>query len=108
MSQDTPGIGVQVKIQDTASQVIYTDAVLVNGSPLGFVLNFGQWAPEQPNLVRVYSRVGMSPNHMKLLANLLAQNVEGYEKQFGPITIAAQPSEPPHHHVGFQPTGPTT
>ncbi|TME14233.1 MAG: DUF3467 domain-containing protein [Chloroflexi bacterium] len=101
--QDTPGLGVQVKVQESASQVVYTDAVLVNGSPLGFILNFGQWAPEQPNLVRVYSRVGMSPNHLKMLAALLQQNVEGYEKQFGPIPVAPLPNEPPHSHVGFEP-----
>lgn len=106
MAQDPPvpvGQGIQVKVQDSASQVIYTDAVLVNGSPLGFVLNFGQWAPEQPGLVRVYSRVGMSPNHLKLLARLLMQNVEGYEKEFGPISVAPQAAEPPHRHVGFEP-----
>ena len=97
------GQNIQVKVQDSASQVIYTDAVLVNGSPLGFVLNFGQWAPEQPGLVRVYSRVGMSPNHLKLLAKLLMQNVEGYEREFGPISVSAQPSETPHRHVGFEP-----
>src|SRR5438270_151295 len=75
--------GVQVKVQESASQVIYSDVVLINGSPMGFVLNFGQWAPEEPGLVRVYSRVGMSPNHRKLLAPLLAENVAGYEAQFG-------------------------
>ena len=106
MAQDSAvpvGPNMQVKVQDSASQVIYTDAVLVNGSPLGFVLNFGQWAPEQPGLVRVYSRVGMSPNHLKLLARLLMQNVEGYEKEFGPISVTPQPTEPPHRHVGFEP-----
>jgi hypothetical protein len=53
--------GVQVEVQESASQVIYSDVVLINGSPMGFVLNFGQWAPEEPGLVRVYSRIGMSP-----------------------------------------------
>ena len=28
---------VKVKVQDSASQVVYTDAVLINGNPLGFV-----------------------------------------------------------------------
>ena len=97
------GQSIQVKVEDSASQVIYTDAVLVNGSPLGFVLNFGQWAPEQAGLMRVYSRVGMSPNHLKLLARLLMQNVEGYEREFGTISVAPQPTEPPHRHVGFEP-----
>ena len=104
MSEMPPNI--QVKVQESASQVVYTDAVLVNGSPMGFVLNFGQWAPEQPGLVRVYARVGMSPNHLKLLAKLLQSNVEGYEKQFGEIPVTPQPQEPPHHHLGFEPTKP--
>ena len=44
-------IPLKVKVQESASQVVYTDAVLINGNPLGFVLNFGQWAPEDPGLV---------------------------------------------------------
>ena len=60
---------IQVKVHESASQVIYSDMAFVSGSPLGFILNFGQWAPEQPGLVRVYSRIGMSPNHLKLLGS---------------------------------------
>jgi hypothetical protein len=102
MSQVT---GVQVKVQESASQVIYSDVVLINGSPMGFVLNFGQWAPEEPGLVRVYSRVGMSPNHLKLLAHLLAENVAGYESQFGEIVVGDH-REAPHKHIGFEPVEP--
>ena len=91
---------LKVKVEDSASQVIYTDAILINGNPLGFVLNFGQWAPEEPGLVRVYARVGMSPNHLKLLAQLLAQNVAAYEGRFGEMTIAEDRAA--HgHHIGF-------
>jgi hypothetical protein len=36
---------IRVKVQESASQVVYTDAVLINGNPLGFDLNIGQWAP---------------------------------------------------------------
>jgi hypothetical protein len=91
---------IRVKVQESASQVIYTDAVLINGNPLGFVLNFGQWAPEEPGLVRVYSRVGMSPNHMKLLSQLLAQNVAAYEEKFGEVTVTEDRAARAHH-FGF-------
>ncbi len=91
---------VRVKVQESASQVIYTDAVLINGNPLGFVLNFGQWAPEEPGLVRVYSRVGMSPNHLKLLSQLLAQNVEAYEARFGEM-VATEDRAATAHRIGF-------
>ena len=91
---------IKVKVQDSASQVIYTDAVLINGNPLGFVLNFGQWAPEEPGLVRVYSRVGMSPNHLKLLSQLLAQNVAAYEEKFGEM-VATHDRAADAHRIGF-------
>jgi Protein of unknown function (DUF3467) len=91
---------IKVKVQDSASQVVYTDAVLINGNPLGFVLNFGQWAPEEPGLVRVYTRVGMSPNHLKLLAQLLAQNVEAYESRFGEMVVTEDRAAQAHR-IGF-------
>src|SRR5579864_9016401 len=91
---------IRVKVQESASQVVYTDAVLINGNPLGFVLNFGQWAPEEPGLIRVYARVGMSPNHMKLLAQLLAQNVAAYEEKFGEMVVTEDRAARAHH-IGF-------
>lgn len=101
MAQNPP---ISMAVQSGAEQVIYSDVVAVNGTPTGFVLNFGQWAPEQPGLVRVYARVGMSPNHLKMLAKLLQQNVEGYEAQFGEIPIGEN-RQPPHTHIGFEPRG---
>ena len=91
---------IRVKVQESASQVIYTDAVLINGNPLGFVLNFGQWAPEETGLVRVYARVGMSPNHLKLLSQLLAQNVAAYEEKFGEMTTMEDRAARAHR-IGF-------
>jgi len=91
---------IRVKVQESANQVVYTDAVLINGNPLGFVLNFGQWAPEEPGLVRVYTRVGMSPNHLKLLAQLLVQNVEAYENRFGEM-VATEDRAAAAHRIGF-------
>jgi len=91
---------IKVKVQESASQVVYTDAVLINGNPLGFVLNFGQWAPEEPGLVRVYTRVGMSPNHLKLLAQLLTQNVAAYEARFGEMVVTEDRAAQAHR-IGF-------
>ncbi|HET7467285.1 MAG TPA: DUF3467 domain-containing protein [Candidatus Dormibacteraeota bacterium] len=91
---------IKVKVHESASQVVYTDAVLINGNPLGFVLNFGQWAPEEPGLVRIYSRVGMSPNHLKLLAQLLSQNVAAYEEKFGQMVVTEDRAANAHR-IGF-------
>ncbi|HYM67031.1 MAG TPA: DUF3467 domain-containing protein [Patescibacteria group bacterium] len=92
---------LKVKVEESANQVIYTAAILINGNPLGFVLNFGQWAPEDPGVVKVYARVGMSPNHLKLLAQLLTQNVSAYEVKFGEMVVAEDRAAP-GHHIGFE------
>ncbi|HEX2646874.1 MAG TPA: DUF3467 domain-containing protein [Candidatus Dormibacteraeota bacterium] len=98
---------IRVKVHESASQVVYTDAVLINGNPLGFVLNFGQWAPEEPGLVRIYARVGMSPNHLKLLAQLLTQNVAAYEARFGEM-VTAEDRAAGAHRIGFDVPNQTT
>jgi hypothetical protein len=91
---------IQLQVQPAAEQVIYSDVVAVNGAATGFVLNFGQMG--EPGVIRVYSRIGMSPNHLKMLARLLQQNVEGYEAKFGEIPVGDGP-QAPHHHIGFEP-----
>ena len=98
---------IRVKVQESANQVVYTDAVLINGNPLGFVLNFGQWAPEEAGLVRIYTRVGMSPNHMKLLSQLLAQNVAAYEGKFGEMAVTADRAAEAHR-IGFDTVPPAS
>lgn len=102
MGQAQPQPPIQVTVQAGAEQVVYSDVVVLNGGPQGFVLNFGQWAPDQPGLVRVYARVGVSPNHLKMLSKLLQQNIEGYEGKFGEIPIGETP-QVPHSHIGFEP-----
>jgi hypothetical protein len=40
----------------------------------------------------VVARVIMSPMHAKMLQSALAQNIAGYEKQFGEIRLPHSPS----------------
>src|SRR5438309_11584293 len=100
MTEPMPQPPISVSVQPGAEQVIYSDVVAVNGTPTGFVLNFGQWAPEEPGLVRVYTRVGMSPNHLKLLAQLLTQNVASYESRFGEMVVTKDRAAQAHR-IGF-------
>lgn len=57
--------------------------------------------------MRVYSRVGMSPNHLKLLAQLLAQNVAAYEEKFGEMALTEDRAAR-GHHFGFDTIPPET
>jgi hypothetical protein len=42
----------------------------------------------------------MSPNHLKLLAQLLAQNVEAYEEKFGEMAVTEDRAAHAHR-IGF-------
>jgi hypothetical protein len=49
----------------------------------------------------------MSPNHLKLLAQLLAQNVAAYEEKFGEMAVATDRAAEAHH-IGFDTVPPAT
>ena len=42
----------------------------------------------------------MSPNHLKLLSQLLAQNVAAYEEKFGEMSVTEDRAAGAHH-IGF-------
>jgi hypothetical protein len=48
----------------------------------------------------------MSPNHMKLLSQLLAQNVAAYEEKFGEMAVATDRAADAHR-IGFDTVPPT-
>ena len=60
-----------------------------------FVMDFIQVMPGMPK-AKVRSRVVMSPHHVKRLLGALAENVQRFEKQHGPIKDhgAADPGMP--------------
>ena len=87
---DVPAPGqVQVQIPDIHADILYSDQAFVFFTPAGFTLDFAQLTP-QAGTSRVVARVGMSPVHLKLLGEVLAQNLKRYEDQFGIVTVTPQ------------------
>lgn len=81
----------------------YSDQVFINFNPFGFTFDFAQAVP-QMNMVRVLSRIAMSPQHVKALSEVLKQTIENYEKGFGNIEITKQMQEQvtPKEGLGFK------
>ncbi len=77
---------LQVNILKEALASLYSDIVFMNFSPFGLTLDFGQQLPAAKR-IEIVSRVSMSPQHAKVLANALIENIKNYEKQFGEIKI---------------------
>jgi hypothetical protein len=105
---DVPGPQqVQVQIPDQHADVMYSDQAFISYTPVGFTLDFAQLTP-QVGMSRIVSRIGMSPIHLKLLVQVLGQNLARYEQQYGAVAITQQMVDqhtPPHQHIGFRPEG---
>ncbi len=84
--------GIQVQIPDNKSDILYSDQAFITTSPMGLTIDFGQQTP-QLNLVRIVSRIALSPTHAKLFSDLLKNQVANFEKQFGEIKVPAQTKE---------------
>ena len=100
-----PHAAVQVQIPEHRFEVLYSDQAFISHTPVGFTLDFAQLTP-QVGISRVVDRVGMSATHLKLLVRVLAENLQRYEEQYGPVTVTAEMLEQhqqPTHHIGFQP-----
>lgn len=86
MEKDKKELKLQIDIDDNTAQGLYCNFAVVNHSDAEFVIDFIYLQPMQPK-AKVRSRIITSPKHAKKLMNALAENLKGYEKNFGAITI---------------------
>src|SRR5260370_630066 len=65
----------------------YSNSVQLEVTPWDFKFNFGEIveATEQQLRVRLWVAIYMSPQHAKVLSEVLAKNVATYESKFGKI-----------------------
>lgn len=71
----------------------YSNFVQIQHTPLDFRMDFAQVVPEDKKYY-VNSRIFMSPQHAKLFANALMDNIQKYENQFGEIQVAGARAMP--------------
>ncbi len=67
-------------------EAIYTNFAVISHTPSEVIVDFVRLLPGNPH-ARVQTRVLMTPMNAKLLLNALAENLERFESQFGPIVI---------------------
>lgn len=81
---------VKINVSPDRMEARYSDFAIVAKNAIGFNLDFGQRIPGAKQ-VNIISRIAMSPQHAKLFADLISQNVADYEKQFGIISVPKRP-----------------
>ncbi len=89
MAKQTGSRGMNVKITDEELKGRYANLVRITHTREEFILDFINMVPPQGAVI---SRVITSPGHLKRLIRALAGNLELYEKSFGSIEEAAEPT----------------
>jgi hypothetical protein len=72
----------------------YANIVTVLHTENEFLLDFGMFLPGK-NVIRISSRIIMTPRTAKQLLMVLSHNVNNYEKSFGEIKLPQMPTKLP-------------
>lgn len=83
-------VKLEIQLDEEVAQGVYSNLAVVNHSDAEFTLDFIFVQPQAPR-AKVRTRVVTSPKHVKRLLKALEENLDKYEKRFGPID--ASPSD---------------
>ena len=75
---------INIELDESTAQGLYSNFVIVNHSPTEFVLDFINVMPGAPK-AKVRSRIILTPDHTKKFINALGDNLNKYEKSFGKV-----------------------
>ncbi|MFA6493321.1 MAG: DUF3467 domain-containing protein [Patescibacteria group bacterium] len=77
---------IQINIDPDKVDAKYCDQAMISHNPFGFSIDFAQQIP-QMKMLKILSRIAMSPEHIKAFSEVLVENVKKYEEKFGEITL---------------------
>lgn len=75
---------INIDLPEDMAQGVYANLAVINHSPVEFVVDFAQMMPGMKQ-AKVRSRVILAPHHAKRLLGALAENIQRFEQQNGPI-----------------------
>ena len=87
MSESTKGLNVRIGDEELKGR--YSNLLRISHTREEFILDFINAVPPQ---AIVTAQVTTSPGHLKRLVRALAENLERYEKAFGTVEEAPEPS----------------
>jgi len=89
---------IKVELSEPAAEGIYSNWVMITYSPSEFIIDFGRFLPGLAK-TKVYSRIIMTPQHVKNLLKVLEKNVSNFEEKFGEIKLIG--TEDKSRGIGF-------
>lgn len=79
-----PANQLSIELTEDMAEGVYSNAAVISHTNAEIILDFVRILPNNPK-ARVKSRVVITPQHAKRLLRALADNVQKFEQQFGPI-----------------------
>ena len=79
-----PSPPIQINTGDELMRGRYSNSLIVSHSPEEFIMD---WLLNSPSGTFLVSRIMVSPGSLKRIINALADNLEKYERQYGPIRV---------------------
>ncbi len=80
---------INIELGEAEAEGIYSNLAIISHSPAEFIIDFTRILPGIPK-AKVHARIIMTPQHAKMLAHALGDNIMKYEHQFGEIKIDRQ------------------
>jgi hypothetical protein len=81
-SKNHKGAEIQINTGDEILRGKYSNNMIAAHSADEFILD---WLINSPSGVHLVSRIIVTPSHMKRIIDVLKENLDKYEKQFGSI-----------------------
>jgi hypothetical protein len=91
---------INIELDETIAEGIYSNLAIINHSSSEFVLDFVNIMPGTPK-ARVKSRIVLTPQHAKRLLRAIGENISRFEAAHGEIKEAEQAPIP----LNFGPAG---
>jgi hypothetical protein len=89
---------IQVELDESAAEGIYSNFVLTGNTAAEFILDFARMLPGLKK-AKVFSRIIMTPQSAKSLQAVLTRTIEQFEKNFGEIKVQGGKDA---SQIGFQ------
>ncbi len=93
---------LNIELPEDVAEGTYSNLAVIAHSNSEFVIDFLRLVPNVPK-AKVKSRIILTPQHAKRLLKALIDNVNKFEKQFGPIK-ESEPNAGGLPPMGFTPT----
>lgn len=81
-----PGQQINIEINEKEAEGIYSNLAIISHSHAEFVIDFTRVMPGSPK-AKVHARIIMTPQHAKMLARALEDNITKFEQKNGEIKL---------------------